>query len=48
MRSLSFDELFASLSAVESSASALARLREWSASIAHPPRASPRQGHRSP
>ncbi|MFS2020799.1 hypothetical protein ACEN88_29995 [Massilia sp. CT11-108] len=36
MRSLSVDELFASLAAVESSASALARLREWSASIAHP------------
>ena len=36
MRSLSFDELFASLSAVEVSASALARLREWIASIAHP------------
>ena len=36
MRSLSVDELFASLAAVELSASALARLREWSASIAHP------------
>lgn len=36
MRSLSFDELFALLSAVELSASALARLREWIASIAHP------------
>ena len=36
MRSLSVDELFASLFAVELSASALARLREWIASIAHP------------
>ena len=36
MRSLTFDELFAMLSAVQLSASDLARLREWIASIAHP------------
>ena len=36
MRSLSFDELFAMLSAVELSSGDLARLREWIASIAHP------------
>jgi transposase-like protein len=36
MRSLTFDEVFAMLSAVALSASDLARLREWIASIAHP------------
>jgi transposase-like protein len=36
MRSLTFDELFAMLSAAELSASDLARLRKWIASIAHP------------
>ncbi|MBW8898951.1 MAG: IS1595 family transposase, partial [Massilia sp.] len=36
MRSLTFDELFAMLSAVALSASDLARLREWITSIAHP------------
>jgi transposase-like protein len=36
MRSLTFDELFAMLSAVQLSAADLARLREWIASIAHP------------
>jgi transposase-like protein len=36
MRSLTFDELFAMLSAVSLSADALARLREWIGSIAHP------------
>jgi len=36
MRSLTFDELFAMLSAVQISAADLARLREWIASIAHP------------
>ena len=36
MRSLTFDELFAMLSAVHLSASDLARLREWIASIALP------------
>jgi transposase-like protein len=36
MRSLTFDELFAKLSAVALSASDLVRLREWIAGIAHP------------
>jgi len=36
MRSLTFDEVFAMLAAVPLSASDLARLREWIASIAHP------------
>ena len=36
MRSLTFDEVFAMLAAVALSASDLARLREWIASIAHP------------
>jgi transposase-like protein len=36
MRSLTFEELFAMLSAVQLSAANLARLREWIASIAHP------------
>ena len=36
MRSLTFDELFAMLSAVALSATDLARLREWIASITHP------------
>ena len=36
MRSLSFDELFAMLSAVDLSPGELGRLREWIASIAHP------------
>jgi len=36
MRSLTFDEVFAMLSAVQLSASDLIRLREWIASIAHP------------
>lgn len=36
MRSLTFDELFAMLSAVALSAGDLTRLREWIASIAHP------------
>jgi transposase-like protein len=36
MRSLTFDDLFAMLSAVQLSASDLARLREWIAGIAHP------------
>jgi hypothetical protein len=35
MRSLTFDELFAMLSAVQLSASDLARLREWIAGITH-------------
>ena len=36
MRSLTFDEVFVLLSAVQWSAADLARLREWIASIAHP------------
>ena len=36
MHGLTFDELFAMLSAVQLSASDLARLREWIASIVHP------------
>ena len=36
MRSLTFDDLFAMLSALALSASDLARLREWIAGIAHP------------
>jgi transposase-like protein len=36
MRSLTFDEVFAMLSAVRLSAADLARLREWIASIMHP------------
>jgi hypothetical protein len=36
MRSLTFDELLAMLSAVQLSADAVARLREWIAGIAHP------------
>jgi transposase-like protein len=36
MRGLTFDELFAMLSAVELSAADLIRLREWLAGIAHP------------
>ena len=36
MRSLTFDEVFAMLSAVQLSASDLARLREWIAGLAHP------------
>jgi transposase-like protein len=36
MRSLTFDELFAMLVAVQLSSGAVARLREWIASIAHP------------
>jgi len=36
MRSLTFDEVFAMLAAVQLSAGDLARLREWIASIAHP------------
>ena len=36
MRSLTFDDVFAMLSAVALSASDLVRLREWTASIAHP------------
>jgi transposase-like protein len=36
MRSLTFDDVFAMLSAVALSASDLARLREWIGSIAHP------------
>ena len=36
MRSLTFDELFAMLAAVQLSAGDLARLREWIAGIAHP------------
>jgi len=36
MRSLTFDEVFAMLSALALSASDLARLREWIAGIAHP------------
>ena len=36
MRSLTFDELFAMMLAVQLSADAVARLREWIASIAHP------------
>ncbi|WP_156895605.1 hypothetical protein [Massilia putida] len=35
MRGLTFDELFAMLSAVTLSAADLARLREWLAGIAH-------------
>jgi hypothetical protein len=36
MRSLTFEELFALLTAVQLSAADLARLRAWIASIAHP------------
>lgn len=36
MRSLTFDEVFAILSAVQWSAADLARLREWLAGVAHP------------
>jgi transposase-like protein len=36
MRSLTFDEVFAKLSAVQLSASDLIRLREWIAGLAHP------------
>jgi glycine cleavage system regulatory protein len=36
MRSPTFDELFSLLLAVELSADAVARLREWIAGIAHP------------
>jgi len=36
MRSLTFDEIFAMLAAVALSASDLARLREWIASVVHP------------
>ena len=36
MRSLTFDEVFAMLTAVELSAADLIRLREWLAGIAHP------------
>ncbi|WP_322403154.1 IS1595 family transposase [Massilia luteola] len=36
MRSLTFDEVFAKLSAVQLSASDLVRLREWIAGLAHP------------
>jgi hypothetical protein len=36
MRSLTFDEVFAMLSAVQLSATDLVRLREWIAGLAHP------------
>jgi len=41
MRSLTFDELFAMLSAVSLSTADLARLRAWIASVAHPAECGP-------